>query len=321
MPVATMNSHDLRSSIGFTPVIELRKLNPNPAVRLLAKLEGNNPGGSVKDRPAKFMIEGAEKRGDLTPGKTILEPTSGNTGIAIAMLGAARGYRIKLVMPACVSMERRAVLSAFGAELVLSPFNEGTDGAILLAHRILEDSPDEYYMPNQYANPDNVRAHYETTGPEIYRQTDGEIDYFVAGMGTGGTLMGTGAYLRSRKRDIRIVGVEPKPGHKIQGLKSMKEAIVPAIYREENLDEKLIVDDDPAFETTRRLAVEEGLFVGMSSGAVMKEGSRLLLAEPRFEVPEQKFADTLRVAGRYGLRMEHRLSIRWPRAAVLVKDQ
>ena len=140
-------------------------------------------------------------------------------------------------------------------------------------------------------------------------------------MGTEGTLMGTGAYLRSRKRDIRIVGVEPKPGHKIQGLKSMKEVIVPAIYREENLDEKLIDDDDPAFETTRRLAVEEGVFVGMSSGAVMKQGSRLLLAEPRFEVPEQKFADTLRVAGRYGLRMEHRLSIRWTRAAVLVKDQ
>ena len=133
--------------------------------------------------------------------------------------------------------------------------------------------------------------------------------------------MGMGAYLRSRKRDIRIVGVEPKPGHKIQGLKSMKEVIVPAIYREENLDEKLIDDDDPAFETTRRLAVEEGVFVGMSSGAVMKQGSRLLLAEPRFEVPEQKFADTLRVAGRYGLRMEHRLSIRWTRAAVLVKDQ
>ena len=269
MPVAIMNTHDLRSSIGFTPVIELRKLNPNPAVRLLAKLEGNNPGGSVKDRPALFMIEGAEKRGELTSGKTILEPTSGNTGIAIAMLGAARGYRIKLVMPACVSMERRAVLSAFGAELVLSPFHEGTDGAIRLAHLILEDSPDEYYMPNQYANPDNVRAHYETTGPEIYQQTDGEIDCFVAGMGTGGTLMGTGAYLRSRKRDIRIVGVEPKPGHKIQGLKSMKEAIIPPIYREENLDEKLIVDDDPAFETTRRLAVEEGLFVGMSSGAAV----------------------------------------------------
>lgn len=275
MPVAIVNSHDLRSSIGSTPLVALRKLNPNPAVRLLAKLEGNNPGGSVKDRPALFMIEGAEKRGDLTPGKTILEPTSGNTGIAIAMLGAARGYRIKLVMPACVSMERRAVLSAFGAELVLSPFQEGTDGAIRLAHRILEESPDEYYMPNQYANPDNVRAHYETTGPEIYRQTEGEIDCFVAGMGTGGTLMGTGAYLRGRKKDIRIVGVEPKPGHKIQGLKSMKEAIVPAIYREENLDEKLIIDDDSAFDSARRLAVEEGLFVGMSSGAAVAGAIRM----------------------------------------------
>jgi len=275
MSVAITQTHGLRSSIGLTSVVELRKLNPNPAVRLLAKLEGNNPGGSVKDRPALFMIEGAEKRGELTPDKTILEPTSGNTGIAFAMLGAARGYRVKLVMPACVSMERRAVLSAFGAELVLSPFDEATDGAIRLAHRILEDSPDEYYMPNQYANPDNVRAHYETTGPEIYRQTEGEIDCFVAGMGTGGTLMGTGAYLRGRKRGIRIVGVEPKPGHKIQGLKSMKEAIVPPIYRKENLDEVLIVDDDPAFETTRRLAVEEGLFVGMSSGAAVAGAIRL----------------------------------------------
>ena len=165
MSVAIMNSHDLRSSIGFTPVIELRKLNPNPAVRLLAKLEGNNPGGSVKDRPAMFMIEGAEKRGDLTPSKTILEPTSGNTGIAIAMLGAARGYRIKLVMPACVSMERRAVLSAFGAELVLSPFDEGTDGAIRLAHRILEESPDEYYMPNQYCKPGQRPRPLRNHGP------------------------------------------------------------------------------------------------------------------------------------------------------------
>jgi cysteine synthase B len=275
MPVATRKRQDLRSAIGSTPLVELRKLNPNPAVRLLVKLEGNNPGGSVKDRPAKFMIEGAEKRGDLTPDKTLLEPTSGNTGIAFAMLGVASGYRVKLVMPACVSTERRAVLSAFGAELVLSPFDEATDGAIRLAHRILEESPDEYYMPNQYSNPDNVRAHYETTGPEIYEQTDGEIDYFVAGMGTGGTLMGTGAFLRSRKKGIRIVGVEPKPGHKIQGLKSMKEAIVPPIYREESLDERFIVDDEPAFQATRRLAVEEGIFVGMSSGAAVEAAIQL----------------------------------------------
>jgi cysteine synthase B len=275
MQVATGKSHDLRSAIGSTPLVELRKLNPNPAVRILVKLEGNNPGGSVKDRPARFMIEGAETRGDLTPDKTILEPTSGNTGIAFAMLGAAGGYRVRLVMPACVSMERRAVLSAFGAELVLSPFDEGTDGAIRLAHRILAESPDDYYMPNQYSNPDNVRAHFETTGPEIYGQTEGEIDCFVAGMGTGGTLMGTGAFLRSRKKNVRIVGVEPKPGHKIQGLKSMKEAIVPPIYREENLDEKLIVDDEPAFEITRRLAVEEGIFAGMSSGAAVEGAIRI----------------------------------------------
>lgn len=275
MSIAIKRSNGLRSAIGRTALVEIRKLNPNPAVRLLAKLEGNNPGGSVKDRPALYMIEGAEKRGELTLEKTILEPTSGNTGIAFAMLGTAGGYRVKLVMPACVSMERRAVLSAYGAELVLSPFEEATDGAIRLAHRIREESPDAYYMPNQYANPDNVRAHFETTGTEILEQTGGEVDYFVAGMGTGGTLMGTGAFLRSVKKGVRIVGVEPRPGHKIQGLKSMKEAIIPEIYREENLDEKLIVDDESAFETTRRLALEEGIFAGMSSGAAVQGAIRL----------------------------------------------
>ena len=261
--------HDLRSAIGNTPLVELRTVNPNPRVRILAKLEGNNPGGSVKDRPACFMLLGAEERGDLTSGRTILEPTSGNTGIALAMLGAARGYRVRLVMPACVSLERRSVLAAFGAELVLSPAEEGTDGAIHLAYRILEEEPDRYYMPNQYANPDNVRAHRETTGPEIFSQTAGDIDCFVAGMGTGGTLMGVAGYLRETKPSVKVVGVEPTLGHRIQGLKNMKEAIVPSIYREENLDGKLVVDDESAFETARRLAVAEGLFVGMSSGAAV----------------------------------------------------
>jgi cysteine synthase B len=260
---------DLRAAVGDSPVVELGALNPNPEVRILAKLEGSNPGGSVKDRPALYMISGAERRGELTAERTILEPTSGNTGIAIAMLGASRGYRVKLVMPACVSVERRAVLSAFGVELVLSPAEEGTDGAIRLAHRIFRDAPGRYYMPNQYANPDNPLAHYETTGPEIWRQTGGEVDCFVAGMGTGGTLMGVGRCLKERKPGVRIVGVEPQLGHRIQGLKNMKEAIVPPIYREERLDEKIVVEDEPAFRIARRLALEEGLFVGMSSGAAV----------------------------------------------------
>jgi len=260
---------DLRNAVGNTPLVELRSVNTNHRVRILAKLEGGNPGGSVKDRPALYMISMAEARGELTREKTILEPTSGNTGIAIAMLGAARGYHVKLVMPACVSLERRAVLSAFGAELVLSPAQEGTDGAIRLAHRILDESPDRFYMPNQYANPDNPRAHYETTGPEILRQTGGEIDCFVAGMGTGGTLMGVGRYFRENAPRTRVVGVEPTLGHRIQGLKNMKEAIVPPIYHEENLDGKIVVKDEPAFQTAQRLALEEGLFVGMSSGAAV----------------------------------------------------
>ena len=261
--------HDLPRAVGNTPLVELKAINPNPRVRILAKLEGNNPGGSVKDRPALFMLNGAEQSGRLTRDKVILEPTSGNTGIALAMLGAARGYRVKLVMPACVSMERRSVLEAYGAELVLSPAGEATDGAIRLAHRILAEDPDRYYMPNQYANPDNVRAHYETTGPEILAQTGGDVDLFVAGMGTGGTLMGVGKYLREHTPAIRIIGVEPRLGHTVQGLKNMKEAIVPEIYREENLDGKITVQDDPAFETARLLALKEGLFVGMSSGAAV----------------------------------------------------
>ncbi len=260
---------DLRHAVGGTPLVELKVLRNNPRVRILAKLEGNNPGGSVKDRPAFYMLAGAEQRGDLTQEKTILEPTSGNTGIAIAMLGAARGYRVTLAMPACVSLERRAVLSAYGAELVLSPAGEGTDGAIRLAHRILEKNPDRYYMPNQYANEDNVRAHYETTGPEILAQTGGEIDCIVAGMGTGGTLMGLCRFFREKSPRTKVVGVEPKLGHKIQGLKNMKEAIVPPIYREELLDAKLVIDDELAFETARRLAVQEGVFAGMSSGAAV----------------------------------------------------
>jgi cysteine synthase B len=172
-------------------------------------------------------------------------------------------------MPACVSVERRSVLEAYGAEVVLSPSEEATDGAIRLAHKILDEEPDKYFMPNQYANPNNVLAHYETTGPEILQQTNGLIDVFVAGMGTSGTLMGVGKFLREKKPGVRIVGIEPKLGHKVQGLKNMKEAIVPEIYREEELDEKIIIDDELAFATARELAAREGLFVGMSSGAAV----------------------------------------------------
>jgi cysteine synthase B len=259
----------IAAGIGNTPLVELTKINPNPEVRILAKLEGNNPGGSVKDRPALYMIAKAEENGALTREKIILEPTSGNTGIALAMLGTAKGYRVKLVMPACVSMERRSVLEAYGAEVVLSPSEEATDGAIRMAHRILAEEPEKYFMPNQYANPNNVLAHYETTGPEILHQTAGLVDAFVAGMGTSGTLMGVAKFFHDHKPQVRIVGIEPRLGHKVQGLKNMKEAIVPEIYRPEALDAKITIDDEVAFATARELAAREGLFVGMSSGAAV----------------------------------------------------
>lgn len=266
---------DILRTIGNTPLVELKSLNGNPKVRILGKLEGSNPGGSVKDRPAYYMITKAEESGELTKGKVILEPTSGNTGIALAMIGAARGYRVKLVMPGCVSEERSRILEAFGAEVVLTPAQEGTDGAIRKAHEIISREPDKYYMPNQFENENNPLAHYETTGPEILAQTKGEINVFVAGMGTTGTLIGTGRYLKERKPGIRIVGVEPVKGHAIQGLKNMEESIVPKIYRPEFLDEKIVIEDDEAFETTRRLATREGIFAGMSSGAAVAAALRL----------------------------------------------
>ena len=255
------------AAIGNTPVVELKRLNVNPRVRILAKLEGNNPGGSVKDRPAYYMIRKAEESGALTADKTILEPTSGNTGIALAMIGAAKGYRVKLCLPACVSSERQAILEAFGAEVVMTPAGEGTDGAIRKAQEILEREPDKHFMPYQFSNPNNVLSHYETTGPEILAQTEGEIDAFVAGLVTTGTLIGTGRFLREQKPGVKIVGVEPVEGHTIQGLKNMKESIVPEIYDPRELDEKIVVNDEEAFETTRLLATREGVFVGMSGGA------------------------------------------------------
>jgi len=257
------------SAIGHTPLVELNNLNGNSKVRIFGKLEGSNPGGSVKDRPAYYMLKKAEESGELIRGKTILEPTSGNTGIALAMIGAAKRYKVKLCMPECVSLERRSIIEAFGAEVVLTPAKETTDDAIRKAHQLIAEEPNKYYMPNQFENENNVLAHYETTGPEIFSQTKGEIDVFVAGMGTGGTLMGTGKYLKEKKSQIKVVGVEPTVGNKIQGLKNMQESIVPKIYHSEKLDEKIIVEDDPAYKMARLLATKEGIFVGMSSGAAV----------------------------------------------------
>ncbi len=256
-------------AIGNTPMVQLTNLNGNPAVKILAKLEGNNPGGSVKDRPAYYMIAKAEESGQLTPDKTIIEPTSGNMGIALAMIGAAKGFKVKLFMPECVSVERQLVLQAFGAEVVLTHAREAVDGAIREAHRALEVEPDKYFMPNQFDNPNNVLAHYETTGPEIYSQTDGKVDVFVAGLGTTGTLSGVSSYLKEKNRDIRVVAIEPTVGHTIQGLKNMHESVVPGIYNPDAFDDKLTVEDGDAFETARLLAVREGLFIGMSSGAAV----------------------------------------------------
>lgn len=266
---------NLLQAIGNTPLVELANLNPNPNVKVFGKLEGCNPGGSIKDRPALYMINMAEKRGDLTKDKIIMEPTSGNTGIAIAMIGAAKGYEVEFCMPECVSSERRLILEGLGARVFLTPAKENIDGAIRHAHALVQESSDKYYMPNQYANEANPLAHFETTGPEIYRQTEGQIDYFVAGMGTGGTLMGTGRYLKSVKPSVKIVGVEPVMGHTIQGLKNMTESIPPDIYHLEKLDFKEMVEDGEAFDTTRLLATKEGLFVGTSAGAAVAVALRL----------------------------------------------
>ncbi|MEW6213879.1 MAG: cysteine synthase family protein [Nitrospirota bacterium] len=255
--------------IGNTPLARVENINPNPRVKLFVKLEGNNPGGSVKDRIALYMIENAEKEGKLTKDKIILEATSGNTGIGLAMVASAKRYRVKLTMPACVSLERRRILEALGAELILSPPEEGTDGAIRLAHRIFSEDSNMYFMPNQFDNPSNAQAHYETTGREIIEQTNGKITHFIAGMGTTGTLMGAGKRLKEFNKDIKVIGVEPVLGHRIQGLKNMSESIVPQIFNPTLLDERYIVNDEEAFDTTRILATKEGIFAGMSSGAAM----------------------------------------------------
>jgi cysteine synthase B len=273
----------LISAIGNTPLISLRRLWDEAAsgVRILVKLEGSNPGGSVKDRPAHFMLKKAIDSGELNRKKTILEPTSGNTGIGLAMIAASLGYRIKLTMPACVSEERRAILMALGAELELTPGCDKTDGAIMRARAILEAYPDQYYMPNQFDNPANWQAHFETTGPEIVRDTNGEVDWFVAGMGTTGTLMGCSRFFRAHHPRTRVAGIEPSFNHRLQGLKNMEESIVPRIFESSLLDNRFTCPDEEAFNATRELALREGLFCGISSGAALWGALKIAMDLPR----------------------------------------
>ncbi len=270
------NNNTLPGSIGNTPLIRLKSIEGDNGGKIYGKYEGGNPGGSVKDRPAYYMIAKAEESGKLTPDKEIIEPTSGNTGIGLAMIGTAKGYRVTLVMPECASLERRRILEAFGANLVLTPGEKKTDGAIEEALRRVEEDPGRYFMPNQFVNGANPLAHYETTGPEILDQTDGEIDVLVAGLGTSGTIMGLARYFKEHKPTVTITAVEPQVGHGVQGLKNMEEAITPEIYDPEMLDDKITVADEDAFEMARRIASQEGLLVGASSGAAVAGAVRVL---------------------------------------------
>jgi cysteine synthase len=255
--------------IGNTPLVKINRLTGKNDATILAKLERQNIGGSVKDRIAKYMIECAEKSGELTRDRTILEPTSGNTGIGLAIVAAVKGYKVLFTMSEAVSLERRKILKAFGAEIILTPKEKGTDGAIEMAYEMVKKQPEKYFMPDQFNNPCNPSAHYETTAKEIWEDTRGKIDMLVAAIGTTGTIMGTGKKLKELNTKIKIVGVEPYQGHKLQGMKSLKDAYRPGIYNRKMLDEKIYIKDEDAFRTTRLLALKEGLLVGMSSGAVM----------------------------------------------------
>jgi cysteine synthase B len=264
--------------IGDTPLLQIQRISESlPAgVKIYAKLEGFNPGSSVKDRPAWRMVQEGLRSGKLQPGKTILDSTSGNTGIALALVGSVLRYPVELVLPANVSAERKRIIGAYGAKAIYSDPLEGSDGAIRMCRKILEADPEKYFKPDQYFNPMNPQAHYENTGPEIYRQTDGTITHFVAGIGTGGTIMGTGRYLKEVNPRIQVIAVEPDDAlHGLEGLKHMASSIVPGIYHEEELDAKIPVSTEDAYTMVYRLSQEEGVLVGQSSGAAMFAAMKL----------------------------------------------
>jgi cysteine synthase len=270
--IALVRADDILEAIGNTPVVGIQRLSPNPGVRLWAKLEGQNPTGSLKDRIAKRMVEEAERSGELVPGATILEPTSGNTGISLAMVAARKGYKLTVVMPENASGERIRLLELYGAEIVFTPAAKGTNGAIEIARRMAQD--DKYFMPFQYGNPANPRAHYDGTGEEIVRDLP-EVTHFVAGLGTGGTLTGAGRRLKDHNPDVKVIAAEPELGELVYGLRSLEEGFVPPILDESVLDRKFLVSSSDALRTTRELTEKEGIFAGISSGAVLHVGKRV----------------------------------------------
>lgn len=271
-------AHSILDLVGNTPLLDVSSIGDglSPRVRLYAKLEGLNPGGSVKDRAALWMMRRGIESGELREGKTVLDSTSGNTGIALAMIGAALGFPVSLVLPENVSTERKRIISAYGAKIIYSSGLEGSDGAILLCRQILEKDPERYFKPDQYFNPNNPQAHYESTGPEIWQATEGRVTHFVAGIGTGGTIMGTGRYLKEKNPNVRIVAAEPDDAlHGLEGLKHMASSIVPGIYHESELDEKIPVPTDTAYELCYRMGEELGVVVGQSSGAAIFAALRI----------------------------------------------
>jgi [CysO sulfur-carrier protein]-thiocarboxylate-dependent cysteine synthase len=268
-----MRYESILDLIGDTPLVSIHALSPNPAVCMYAKLEGQNPGGSMKDRIALWMVETAERDGVLEPGDTILEPSSGNTGIGLALVARMKGYKLRVVLPENVSEERRQLLSIFGAEVIASPGEEGSNGAIRVAEKLAADDP-SLVMLFQYGNQANPDAHFATTGPEILRDCP-EVDVFVAGLGTSGTLMGVGRYLKEQKPDVRVVAVEPPAGELVQGLRSLDDGFVPPIFEPGVLDRKFIVRPRESIEWTRRLLDECGIFAGISSGAVVAGAAKM----------------------------------------------